>query len=156
MTLESQRSLSPVAKAAKTRADFLRKVELLEGLAASGVISGRFFPRTLRELAAWEDVEQGVHAWRKANIVSDPRYRDLRERYDEAVLRLLSNASKNGRTARAAKRLAAAEQEAIVLAQQLVAERLAHVETQKKLRLALAAACQVPVTERRTFLRILK
>ncbi len=156
MSAGSHPSLSPVAKAAKTRADFLKKVELLEGWASSGVAPGRFLPRTLREFAAWEDTGQGVHPWRKANIVSDPRYRDLRKRYDEAMSRLLSRAAKDGKAARAARRLATAEQEAIGLAQQLVAERLAHVETQKKLRLALAAAGQVPRAEGRAPLRIVR
>ena len=156
MTGERNLAISPAAKAARTRASFLRKVEVVEGWAATGYVNGGWFPKSLAELAAWEDPGLEVEAWRKANIVSDSRYRDLRERYDLAMGRLLAALGKPKKKTDDVLRRAVAEQHIVALAQQLVTERLAHKETQKLLRLALAANRLIPAPTRKPDLRLVR
>lgn len=151
MTDRANEALSPAGKAARTRAAFLHKVELMEEWADTGSIDGGWFPKTVAELARWKDERLETVAWGRRNIVSDPKYRDLRGRFEQAKDRLLARTGKRHRGGDEAARRAVAEKQAVIIAQQLVAERLAHQETRKRLRLALANADRrVPVAGDRT------
>jgi hypothetical protein len=132
-------AFSPAEKAVQTRAAFLAKVELLECWATSGSFSAGAIPNTLAQFAAWEDPNLGIKAWKKANIVSSPKYNDLRSRYDQAMERLRDRSEKKLKSEDERKKRLAAEREIVVIAQQLVRERFAHKATEKKLRLARAA-----------------
>ena len=149
-------ALSPALKAARTRASFLRKVELLEDWASAGSGDEVWFPKTLADFAAWDDQALGVTAWRKANIVVDPRYSDLRQRYDEAIKCLLQRVRRPVRGGDEVRRRAAAERSAVAIAQQLVAERFAHNATLKELRLARATISMPPARTDRAGLRLVE
>ena len=145
---------SPAQKAARTRASFLRKVELLEGWASAGPDDAVWFPKSLAEFAAWDNQALGVTAWRKANIVVDSKYSDLRRRYDVAIKRLLERVKQPVRGGAEVRRRMATERSAVVIAQQLVAERFAHNATRKELRLALASKSMPPARTGRARLRL--
>lgn len=70
-----------------TRAQFTRKVELLEGwVDAGGAPDGQDWPLGPVALREWSDATLGIEAWASPNVASPRgRYADLRERFDEAV-----------------------------------------------------------------------
>jgi hypothetical protein len=129
--------LAPAAKAEKTRADFLRKVELLEACAKAGVDDNKEFPWTLDRLASWSDPERKINPWRKPNIVSAKRYADLRRRYENARLELSTKLKSPGRANEEASKRMLAEQEIVVLAQQIVTVRNEYNLIKRQLKLAL-------------------
>lgn len=77
---------SPAERAATTRASFERKVQLLESWVKDGIPDDQNWPRTIADLARWDDPVLGVRRWTSPNLTS-PRgkHADLRERFDVAV-----------------------------------------------------------------------
>jgi len=108
------------------------------------------------EFAAWEDPELEVTAWRKPNVVVDPKYADLRQRYDVAAKRLLERLAKPVRGGNEVRKRITAEQSAIAIAQQLVTERFEHNATRKELRLALANQSMPPTANGKGRVRLVK
>ncbi len=87
--------LNPRQRSEFTRRSFEAKVVLLESWAASRVPDQEIVPWKPSELARWHDPARSIFAWRSPNVASPTgRYKDLRERFEEAIKALKRKAKK--------------------------------------------------------------
>lgn len=80
---------SAPGRATPARAALLVKVQAIEELVSSGNANGEWYPKKVRELVEWQNLDAGIRSWSSFSVaaINGPNA-DLRRRFDIAVAAL--------------------------------------------------------------------